>query len=176
MVHRTPNCLRYARFLQVVPPFLNRAVTRCRGRATSRPCPLALLAQHQLRRTTRALSGSRRRRGYGSARAANREPREGGFSLHAATTAPAGDTRARETLCKYALRPPLAQERVALLPDGLVRILLKRPFSDGTVAVDLDPLSLLCRLAASVPPPRAHVVRHGGVLTQSPSLARTEIA
>jgi hypothetical protein len=37
----------------------------------------------------------------------------------------------------------------------LVRIELKRPFSDGTVAIDLDPLSLLCRLAASVPPPAA---------------------
>jgi hypothetical protein len=34
-------------------------------------------------------------------------------------------------------------------PDGLVRIALKRPFSDGTVAVDMDPLSLLCRLAAA---------------------------
>jgi hypothetical protein len=30
----------------------------------------------------------------------------------------------------------------------MVRIVLKRPFSDGTTAVDLDPLSLLCRLAA----------------------------
>jgi hypothetical protein len=36
-------------------------------------------------------------------------------------------------------------------PDGLLRIALKKPFSDGTVAVDLDPLSLLCRLAALVP-------------------------
>lgn len=91
--------------------------------------------------------------------------REGGFSLHAATTAPADDARARETLCKYVLRPPLAEERVKKLPNGLVRITLKRPFSDGTVAIDLDPLSLLCRLAASVPPPRAHVVRYAGVLS-----------
>jgi len=28
---------------------------------------------------------------------------------------------------------------------------LKHPFADGTVAIDLDPLSLLSRLAASVP-------------------------
>jgi hypothetical protein len=43
-------------------------------------------------------------------------------------------------------------------PDGLVRIALKKPFSDGTVAVDLDPLSLslLCRLVALVPAPRFH--------------------
>ena len=32
--------------------------------------------------------------------------------------------------------------------DGLVRIALKKRFSDGTVAVDMDPLSLLMRLCA----------------------------
>jgi hypothetical protein len=37
--------------------------------------------------------------------------------------------------------------------------------SDGTVAVDMDPLSLLCRLAATVPPPRFHTVRYAGVLS-----------
>jgi len=46
------------------------------------------------------------------------------------------------------LRPPIAQERVTTGPDGLVRIVLKHPFADGTVALDLDPLSLLSRLAA----------------------------
>ena len=34
----------------------------------------------------------------------------------------------------------------------------------ATVAVDMDPLSLLCRLATSVPPPRFHTVRYAGVL------------
>jgi Putative transposase/Transposase zinc-binding domain len=87
-----------------------------------------------------------------------------GFSLHAATVVGAGDRAGREGLCKYVLRPPVAQERVELLPDGLVRLHLKRQFSDGTVAVDLDPLSLLCRLASSVPPPKMHLVRYAGVL------------
>jgi hypothetical protein len=32
------------------------------------------------------------------------------------------------------------------------------------MAVDMDPLSLLCRLAASVPPPRFHTVKYAGVL------------
>jgi hypothetical protein len=75
-----------------------------------------------------------------------RAAREDGFSVHAATTAPGEDARARETLCKYVLRPPLAQDRVRRLGSGLVppfgdrearRILLKRPFSDGTTAIDL---------------------------------------
>src|SRR5262249_57346846 len=87
-----------------------------------------------------------------------------GFSLHAATHAGAHDPRGREALVKYILRPPIADEHVRLLPDDLVRIQLKRPFRDGTWAIDLDPLSLLSRLAAAVPPPRQHTVRYAGVL------------
>ncbi len=90
--------------------------------------------------------------------------REAGFSLHAATRAGPADEQGRETLLKYILRPPLASERLLPGPDGLVRIALKKPFSDGTVAVDLDPLSLLCRLVALVPAPRFHTVRYFGVL------------
>ena len=65
---------------------------------------------------------------------------------------------------RYVLRPPIAQDRLQLRPDGLVRITLKKAYTDGTVAVDMDPLSLLCRLATSVPPPRFHTVRYAGVL------------
>ncbi len=68
------------------------------------------------------------------------------------------------------LRPPLAQERVTAGPDGLVRIALKRPFADGTVAIDLDPLSLLARLAASVPAKGTHTVRYAGVLASASKL------
>lgn len=67
--------------------------------------------------------------------------------------------------CALRLRPPLATERLLPGPDGLVRIALKKPFSDGTVADDLDPLSLLCRLLALVPAPRFHTVRYFGVLS-----------
>ncbi len=87
-----------------------------------------------------------------------------GFTLHAATRAGGHDTAGKEALLRYVLRPPVAQERVELRPDGLVRIVLKRPFADGTLAVEMDPLSLLARLAASVPPPRFHTVRYAGVL------------
>jgi hypothetical protein len=87
-----------------------------------------------------------------------------GFTLHAATRAGALDQAGREALLRYVRRPPIAQERVELRPDGLVRIILKKPYADGTLAVDLDPLSLLCRLATSVPPPRLHTVHYAGVL------------
>ncbi len=92
------------------------------------------------------------------------------FTLHAATRVGGLDTRARESLIKYVLRPPIGQERVTAGPDGLVRIALKRPFADGTVAIDLDPLSLLSRLAASVPAKRKHIVRYAGVLASASKL------
>jgi hypothetical protein len=87
-----------------------------------------------------------------------------GFTLHAATRAGAQDAAGREALLRYVLRPPLAQERVELRPDGLVRIVLKKAYADGTIAVDMDPLSLMCRLATSVPPPRRHTIKYSGVL------------
>lgn len=87
-----------------------------------------------------------------------------GFTLHAATRAGAHDTEGREALLRYVRSPPIAQNRVQPQKDGLVRIVLEKAFSDGTVAVDMDPLSLLCRLATSVPPPRYHIVKYAGVL------------
>ena len=87
-----------------------------------------------------------------------------GYSLHAATRAGANDPRAKEALLRYVLRPPIAQERITHGDDGLVRIVLKKPFPDGTFAIDIDPLSLLLRLAAAVPAPRFHTVRYSGCL------------
>jgi len=86
-----------------------------------------------------------------------------GFTLHAATRAGGSDDTGREALLRYVLRPPIAQERVEPQKGGLVRIALTA-YADGTVAVDMDPLSLLCRLATAVPPPRYHTVKYAGVL------------
>jgi hypothetical protein len=58
-----------------------------------------------------------------------------GFTLHAATRAGALDPSGREALLRYVLRPPVAQERVEQRADGLVRITLKKAYTDGTIAV-----------------------------------------
>jgi hypothetical protein len=100
-----------------------------------------------------------------------------GFSLHASTTVPAGDKPGRERLIKYILRPPLAAERIERLDEqarGRVRLRLKRPFSDGTWAIEMDELSLVARLAALVPPPWQNQVRYSGVLAPA-SKWRTRI-
>jgi hypothetical protein len=51
-----------------------------------------------------------------------------------------------------------------------VRITLKREFSDGTVAVDMDPLAVLSRLAAAVAYRRLHTVRYSGVIASASKL------
>jgi Putative transposase len=98
---------------------------------------------------------------------------EAGFSLHAATRAGAADHRARLALVKYILRPPIANERLELRPDDLVRIVLKKALTDGTFAIDMDPLSLLSRLAASAPPPRFHTIATRARSPQRPACARS---
>jgi hypothetical protein len=53
----------------------------------------------------------------------------------------------------FSWRRRLAQDGALL--GRLTRIaVVKKAYTDGTIAVDMDPLSLLCRLATSVRPPR----------------------
>ncbi len=59
-----------------------------------------------------------------------------------------------------ALRGP----RIARSDRSEATPVLRRPFRDGTTTIDLDPRSLLSRLAAAVPPPRQHGIRYAGVL------------
>jgi hypothetical protein len=88
-----------------------------------------------------------------------------GFNLQNATRVAANDKAGRERLCRYILRPPLANDRLKVLDDGDVRLDFKRPWSDGTSSVALAPLALVARLAALVPPPRRHTVLYCGVLS-----------
>jgi hypothetical protein len=93
-----------------------------------------------------------------------------GFNLHAATRLAANDKQGRLALCKYILRPPLANDRLKILDDNVVRLEFKKPWSDGTSSVELAPLALIARLAALVPPPKRHLTGYFGVLSSHSSL------
>jgi CheY-like chemotaxis protein len=87
-----------------------------------------------------------------------------GYTVHAGVVIAARNRKGLEQLCRYIARPPLAKDRLEQLADGRVRIHLKRQWSDGTAAIDLTRLELIERLAALVPPPRAHGALYHGVL------------
>ena len=91
--------------------------------------------------------------------------RVAGFSLHAAQAVSAGDREGLERLCRYGLRPPFAQERLSLLPDGRVAYRLRRPWPHplGTSWLLLEPLDFLRRLAALIPAPYAHSIRYHAI-------------
>ena len=87
----------------------------------------------------------------------------GGFSLHAGIDIEPHQRAKLERLCRYVSRPPVAEDRLALTASGQVRYTLKTPYRDGTTHIVLEPLDLMARLAALVPPPRMHLTRYHGV-------------
>jgi len=90
-----------------------------------------------------------------------------GLNLHANVSIPVNDRRRLERLARYILRPPFAQDRLSLLPDGRVLVRLKTPWKDGTHHLIFDPIDFIGKLAALVPPPRAHQIRYFGVFAPS---------
>jgi hypothetical protein len=87
-----------------------------------------------------------------------------GFSIHAGISTPARDRVRLERLLRYCLRPPLSIERLSQLADSRLLYKLKRRWSDGTTHVIYEPMELMERLAALVPPPRFNLTRYYGVL------------
>jgi hypothetical protein len=64
-------------------------------------------------------------------------------------------------------RPALATQRLERTKDGRIVYRLRRRWRDGTSTVVFELRELLARLAAQVPPPRAHQVRDHGILAPS---------
>jgi hypothetical protein len=76
-----------------------------------------------------------------------------------------GRDRARlERVCRYALRPPVAHDRIRLTDQGQVLLELRHRWVDGTSHLLFDPVELLERLAALTPRPRINLVLYYGVL------------
>lgn len=88
----------------------------------------------------------------------------GGFDLHAAIVTHAGQRDRLERLCRYALRPPLAEDRLKVDGEGAVWLTLRHRWSDGTTHLKFEPLELLERLAVLTPRPRINLVLYYGVL------------
>ena len=87
------------------------------------------------------------------------------FSLHAGVAAEAHESQKLERLCGYIARPAISQKRLSISPQGRVRYQLKTPWKNGTTHVEFEPVEFIAKLAALVPPPRAHLTRFHGVFT-----------
>jgi hypothetical protein len=98
------------------------------------------------------------------------QARQDGFDLHAALRVRAGRRERLERVCRYVLRPPVAQDRLAVTPDGRVQLALRHAWSDGTTRLEFDPVAFLERLAVLVPRPRVNLILYHGVL--APRAAR----
>ena len=81
-----------------------------------------------------------------------------GFDLHADLRVPGHDRKRLEHLCRYLLRPPVAQERLRLLADGRVLVQLKQAWADGTSHLLFEPLEFLEKLAALTPGPQINLM------------------
>lgn len=93
-----------------------------------------------------------------------RTARQEGFDLEAGVKVPAEQPDRLERLCRSALRPTVAQDRLQLTAEGQVVLQLRHPWSDGTTHLLLDPLELLERLAVLIPRPRINLILYHGVL------------
>ena len=91
-------------------------------------------------------------------RKGRRQARLGGFDLHANTSVRAKNRPKLERLCRYLLRPPVAEDRLSFAPDGSVLVRLKTPWRDGTSHIALQPLELLEKLAALTPRPYVNLI------------------
>jgi len=87
-----------------------------------------------------------------------------GFDLHANITVGADDRAGLERLSRYVLRPPVAQDRIELTPEGRVLVALKTEWADGTTHLLFEPVEFLEKLAALTPRPRINLVLYYGIL------------
>jgi hypothetical protein len=86
-----------------------------------------------------------------------------GFSLHASVAARAHERKKLERISRYIARPPVAERRLSLIRNSMVRYQLKAPNRDGTTHVIFEPLDFISKLAALVSKPRGNLTRFHGV-------------
>jgi hypothetical protein len=92
----------------------------------------------------------------------------GGYSIHAGTYVHQNDRTGLERMCRYLLRPPVAEDRLEVRPssqgtDSAI-YKLKSQWSDGTKAILLTGTEFVEKIVAIIPQPRIHGTRFHGVL------------
>lgn len=110
-----------------------------------------------------------RRRGAATAHGGATPParihaEQDGFDLEAGVHVRADQRDRLERLCRYVLRPPVADARLRILEDGDILLALERRWSDGTTHLRFSPTELLERLAVLIPRPRINLMSYHGVL------------
>jgi hypothetical protein len=100
-----------------------------------------------------------------------------GFSLNGEVRINSEDRAGLERLVRYCARPPFASENLTWVRPGTL-LLYRLPKEDhrGRVALHLNPLDLIERLAALIPPPRIHAHRYHGVLAPNSPLRKAVTA
>ena len=94
----------------------------------------------------------------------------GGFSVDTSMRIAAVDRAGHERLLRYCARPPFALDRLRELDPEHLLYERTKPGPGGTGSLLLTPPQLLDRLAALIPPPRAHRHRYYGVLAPNAPL------
>jgi hypothetical protein len=94
----------------------------------------------------------------------------GGFSVDASVCIEGADRPGLERLLRYCARPPFALEHLQQLDAEHLVYHSPKPRLDGSSDLVLTPLELIDKIAALVPPPRAHRHRYYGVLAPNASL------
>jgi len=95
------------------------------------------------------------------------------FNLHAKRRVEADDPEGLEKLCRYILRPPIANSRLTWMGNDKVALTLKRPWSDGTTQLVFTPLEFVQRLIPLIPMPGTNRLRfHGAFAPNSPYRSR----
>jgi hypothetical protein len=94
----------------------------------------------------------------------------GGFSVDASVCIGGDDRAGMERLLRYCARPPFALEHLQQLDAEHLIYHSPKPRLDGSSDLVLTPLELIDKIAALVPPPRAHRHRYYGVLAPNAAL------
>ncbi|MEY4065296.1 MAG: hypothetical protein RIR26_1504 [Pseudomonadota bacterium] len=91
----------------------------------------------------------------------------GGYSVHAAKAMKSHERERMEKRVRYMARPVIAEERLALLPDGSIRLQLKTSWRDGTQFLLFTPSEFIEKLITLVPLPKFHLTRYYSVFAKA---------